>query len=185
MPTQKTHPPKAFILHGKETTQTHPEAFFLKKKNPLVWENQKPLAKKENVSFIKASLWFRKIHAQAMLNELVHFGSVWGARFQFECTKQPTRSLEMKWSIIKHDVSKFVDVCGVVMSLNKRYISLSSWIVQPQITKRESSFVLCIVGFCSKTSLIGMICLNKLRKLNLFVRTNLDLFFQGSKIFNH
>ncbi len=33
--------------------------------------------------------------------------------------EQLTRSLEMKWSIIKHDVSKFVDVCGVVISLNK------------------------------------------------------------------
>jgi len=49
--------------------------------------------------------------------------------------------------------------------------------------RRESSCVLCIVGFCSKTSFIGMICMNKLRKLVLFVRTNLDLFFQGSKFF--
>jgi hypothetical protein len=181
----------------KKPLKLIPRPFFLKKKSPRV-RKSKTFSQEGKCQFYQsflvisqdpctsnASLWFRKIHAQAMLNELVHFGSVWGARFQFECTKQPTRSLEMKWSIIKHDVSKFVDVCGVVMSLNKRYISLSSWIVQPQITKRESSFVLCIVGFCSKTSLIGMIYLNKLRKLNLFVRTNLDLFFQGSKIFNH
>jgi hypothetical protein len=185
MPTRKAHP-QGFYPTWKRNHFPRPWNFFLK--SPRV-RKSKTFSQEGKCQFYQS---FLVIWQDPCTSSALWIGAFWTCAWQDfnlnvpnRVVEQPTRSLEMKWSIIKRVVSKFVDVCGVVMSLNKRYISLSSWIVQPQITKRESSFVLCIVGFCSKTSLIGMICLNKLRKLNLFVRTNLDLFFQGSKIFNH
>jgi hypothetical protein len=77
----------------------------------------------------------RSMHKQCSMNWCILEVCAWqdfNLNVPNEVVEQLTRSLEMKWSIIKHDVSKFVDVCGVVIKFEqewnifKQYISLSS-----------------------------------------------------------
>ncbi len=140
MPTRKAHP-QGFYPTWKRNHSSWSWGHGIFFKNPLAWENQKPLAKRENVSFIKAFLWFCKIQAQAMLNELVHFGSVcvwqdFNLNVPNGVVEQLMRSLEMKWSIIK---TWCFEVCR-----------LSSWIVQTQITKGNQVLVCALLAFAQR-----------------------------------
>jgi hypothetical protein len=106
-------------------------------------------------------LWFCKIQAQAMLNELVHFGSVcvwqdFNLNVPNGVVEQLMRSLEMKWSIIKtwcFEVCRCVWCCDKFeqeWNTFKRYISLSSWIVQTQITKGNQVLVCALLAFAQR-----------------------------------
>jgi hypothetical protein len=66
----------------------------------------------------------RSMHKQCSMNWCILEVCVWrdfNLNVPNWVVEELMRSLEIKWSIIKHDVSKFVDVCGVVIKFEQEW----------------------------------------------------------------
>jgi hypothetical protein len=148
MPTRKAHP-QGFYPTWKRNHFPRPWNFFLK--SPRV-RKSKTFSQEGKCQFYQS---FLVIWQDPCTSSALWIGAFWTCAWQDfnlnvpnRVVEQPTRSLEMKWSIIKRVVSKFVDVCGVVISLNNSgtsSIDTFHWALELYKLKSQKGVKFCFV----------------------------------------